>query len=258
MKLAANLSLLFPDTVPWAERCQRAAAQGFQYAEVLFPYDQPAAQYRQWLDEAGLQAMLINTPVDGHSGLAAVEGAQQQFRQDLDRAVDVAGELGAGLIHVMAGRSQPGSPLSLDCLLSNLEYALQRVEGTPVVLLLEALNRRDVPGYFYSQPDDVLKVLASLPSPQLRQQFDFYHTLSEDLPLLQELERCLPWIGHVQIAQPPTRCEPDLETGDMQAGLQRLLDADYQGGLGCEYRPKDRFEDGLGWLAPFSTTFFKS
>lgn len=250
IQLAANLSLLFDADTAWPERCHRAAARGFRHAELLFPYDHPATQYRRWLDDAGLRAVLINTPVDGHTGLAAVEGAQQRFQQDIDQAVAVAAELGAGAIHVMAGRAEAGTTLSEARLLKNLEYALKRVEGTGLVLMLEALNRHDVPGYLYSRPEQVLAVLDALPSPQLRQQFDFYHTLREGLALMDELQRCRAHIGHVQLAHPLERREPDLHDGNMLEGLRRLAETGYSGYVGCEYRPAGGFETGLGWLAP--------
>ena len=249
IQLAANLTLLFDAQVSWPERCERAAAQGFLFAEVLFPYDRPATHYRRWLEAAGLQTMLINTPVDGHFGLAAVEGAQKRFRQDLDRAIAVGNELGASAIHVMAGQAEPGGPsVSQTCLLANLEYALKRVEGSQLVLMLEALNQRDVPGYLYNHPAQVAAIIETLASPRLRQQFDFYHTLQEGLTLVDELERCRAGIGHIQIAQPPTRCEPSVRQGGMLDALRRLAATGYEGKLGCEYYPANGFEQGLEWL----------
>jgi len=248
--LAANLSLLFAAGVSWPQRCARAAAAGFSCVEILQPYDDaPARQYRQWLDAAGLQAILINTPVQDHFGLAAVDGAQTQFRQDLDRAAAVAEALGARFIHVMAGRAHAGASVSHSTLRGNLEYALRRVENTGVTLTLEALNRHDVPGYFYHHPGEVAQVLAALPSPQLRQQFDLYHTQREGLDLLEQLHACLPGIAHMQIAQSPARSEPEAGNAALWQALRVLKDAGYDGYLGCEYKPADRFEAGLGWLS---------
>jgi len=247
--LAANLSMLFAAGVSWPQRCARAAAAGFSFVEILQPYDAPARQYRQWLDAAGLQAILINTPADGHFGLAAVDGAQAQFRQDFDRAAVVADALGARCIHVMAGRAHAGVSVSLSPLLGNLEYALRAVENTGVTLTLEALNRHDVPGYFYHRPGEIAQVLAALPSPHLRQQFDLYHTQREGLDLLEQLHACLPGIAHVQIAQSPARSEPEAGNAALWQALRALKDAGYAGCVGCEYKPADQFEAGLGWLA---------
>lgn len=250
LQLAANLSLLFPADTAWADRCQRAAKQGFRFAEILFPYNVPASDYRRWLDDAGLEAVLINTPVEGHSGLAAVKDAETRFQRDIVRAVETANVLGARAIHVMAGRSESGVEVDQTTLLHNLEFALHLVEGTGITLMLEALNQHDMPGYFYHAPEEVVAILKQLPSPKLRQQFDFYHTLREGLALLDELDRCRPYIGHVQIAQPPTRCEPRLEESNMLPALHRLEEWKYSGWVGCEYRPASTFEAGIDWIKP--------
>jgi hydroxypyruvate isomerase len=56
---------------------------------------------------------------------------------------------------------------------------------------------------------------------------------------------------HVQIAGPPDRYEPD--TGEVAFPyLFEVLDGTgYAGFVGCEYRPRGRTEDGLGWFAPY-------
>jgi len=246
--LAANLNLLFDAHTSWPARCTRAAAAGFAFVEILTPYEAPAQHYRQWLEAAGLRAVLINTPMEDHFGLAAVDGAQAQFRQDFARAVAVADVLGAQYIHVMAGRAQAGTTVSQSTLLGNLEHALRQIEGTDFVLALEALNHHDVPGYCYHHPQDVAAVLAALPSAQLRQQFDLYHTQREGLDVLAQLHACRSDIAHVQIAQAPARSEPDVANAALRQALQTLNDWGYTGWLGCEYRPTAGFEAGLGWL----------
>lgn len=250
MPLAANLSLLFEPATAWPERCERAAAAGFRHAEILFPYDQPAAYYDAALRQAGLQAILINTPIDGHFGLAAVEGAERLFAHDLQRAIATAQSLGAGAIHVMAGQATAQQRLSESVLLANLEFALRQVEGTGLVLMLEALNRHDIPHYLYHDPREVHRIVQAFAHPQLRQQFDIYHSLREQLPLLAVLQACRTAIGHVQIAYGPLRSEPVLQEDGIAETLHELVASGYAGFLGCEYRPADSLEAGLAWLEP--------
>ncbi|MDH5858800.1 TIM barrel protein [Lampropedia aestuarii] len=250
MQLAANLSLLFEPATAWPERCERAAAAGFRHAEILFPYDRAATYYDAALRQAGLQAILINTPVDGHFGLAAVDGAENQFKHDLQRAMATAQALGATGIHVMAGQASPQHCLSESVLLANLEWALRQVEGTGLVLMLEALNRHDIPHYLYHDPHEVHRIVQSFAHPQLRQQFDIYHSLREQLPLLATLQACRTAIGHVQIAHGPLRSEPKLQEDGIAQALHALVATGYDGFLGCEYRPAHSFEAGLAWLNP--------
>jgi hydroxypyruvate isomerase len=58
-------------------------------------------------------------------------------------------------------------------------------------------------------------------------------------------------IGHVQIAGVPTRGEPDdgeINYPAIFAALDRL---GYDGFVGCEYKPRARTEDGLGWAKAY-------
>lgn len=59
-KFAANLSTQFTE-LPFAERFAAAAEAGFTAVEFLFPYDYPATQIKQWLDDNQLQLVLFNT-----------------------------------------------------------------------------------------------------------------------------------------------------------------------------------------------------
>src|SRR5262249_43904780 len=83
--------------------------------------------------------------------------------------------------------------------------------------------------------------------PNLRMQFDFYHVQIIAGDLITRLKKFLPLIGHVQIAAVPSRAEPDEGEINYPAGfdaLDRL--GDHRLG-GCEYKPRGRTEDGLGW-----------
>ncbi len=55
----------------------------------------------------------------------------------------------------------------------------------------------------------------------------------------------------MQIAAVPSRREPDegeVNFAEIYAALERL---GYAGWIGCEYRPRTRTEDGLGWARPY-------
>jgi hydroxypyruvate isomerase len=55
----------------------------------------------------------------------------------------------------------------------------------------------------------------------------------------------------VQIASVPARNQPD-DGEEKYPSLVRLPDElGYEGWVGCEYRPRGRTEDGLGWLAAY-------
>ena len=53
--------------------------------------------------------------------------------------------------------------------------------------------------------------------------------------------------AHVQIAGVPERHEPDRGEVNFDYLLQLLDEVSYGGWVGCEYRPADGTQAGLGW-----------
>ena len=250
MQLAANLTWLYAH-LPLAQRFDAAAQDGFSAVEILLPYDEPAAWYAHALRASGLQLALFNTPVSegaGRLGLAAVPGAQQQFRSDFAQALDLAQATGGRCLHVMAGHVAEHAWADCgDTLLDNLDHALPLAQAQGVQLSLEALNRSDMPGYFYHLPEQALAIVRHFNSPWLRLQFDFYHCVKEGLDVRAEVKLAAGWVGHAQIAGAPDRYEPDLTQDHLLQGLRQLHQSGYDGWLGCEYRPRSLPAAGLPW-----------
>ncbi|MEJ7930075.1 TIM barrel protein [Ramlibacter sp. AN1015] len=253
LQLAANLSWLYPE-LPWSERFEAAARDGFRGAEILMPYEQPPGWYAERLRENGLSLVLINTPVAdgaGRLGWAAVPGAERAFEEAFDRARAVALATGCRAIHVMAGHIAGLPPQ--DCaatLRRNLAHALALAEADDLVLMLEALNRQDMPGYCYWLPQQVIDVLREFGTPRLRLQFDFYHCMREALDPLAAVQDCAPWIGHAQIAGADGRHEPDLHQPHLEDAVAALAELGCTRWLGCEYAPRAGAADGLKWAEP--------
>ncbi len=251
MHHAANLSLLYPH-LQMLDRPAAAAADGFTGAEILFPYDLDPSAWRAALDAAGLVAVLINTPPGerGERGLAAVCGAQERFRRDFEQALHTAAVLGVSSVHTMAGLV-PAEQIApaLATLTANLRWAAPRAAQRGVTLTLEGLNREDFPGYCYATPAAVCEVLAAVDEPNVRLQFDLYHTAKEGLDPRVEIKAARPWIHHVQIAGPPHRHEPTAAEEAMFDALAWLATDGYDGWLGFEYHPSGDTSAGLAWRA---------
>ncbi|HBC17282.1 MAG TPA: hydroxypyruvate isomerase, partial [Alcanivorax sp.] len=60
-RFAANLSLLFTE-LPFLDRFAAAADAGFQGVEYLFPYDWPASNLAEKLQQHHLTQVLFNLP----------------------------------------------------------------------------------------------------------------------------------------------------------------------------------------------------
>ncbi len=253
-RLAANLSMLF-GTEPLAERLRRTRAAGFRAVEILFPYEWAVSDIRAQLNDAGSELVLINTPPGdwdaGERGLAAVPGREDDFRVAFASALDYATALDCPRIHVMAG-IRTDDPDACDmCFVRNLQYAAREAGRFSVEVLIEPLNDRDVPGYHLSRLDHAERILASVDAANAGLQFDFYHTRIMEGDVEDAYTRSATRVRHTQIAGLPDRHEPSSGLVDGRELLQWLDTTGYTGWVGCEYRPRTTFEDGLAWAEPF-------
>lgn len=253
-RFAANLSMLFNDA-PFLERFGRAAAAGFKGVEFLFPYEYPPAQLAELLEQHGLTQVLFNLPpgdfAAGERGLAAMPGREVEFREGVERAIEYARALGCTQLHAMAGLVADASlrPRMREQYLVNLRHAARRLAEHGLTLLIEPINTRSIPGYFLNHQAEAHAILAELDEPNLRVQLDFFHAQIMDGDLAASFKRFQAGVGHVQIAGVPDRHEPDSGEVNYPYLFQLLDDCGYAGWVGCEYLPRGRTEDGLGWFA---------
>lgn len=250
LKFSANLGFLWPDR-PLLERIDAAAAAGFKAIELQWPYAVPAEEVRRRCIDRGVILLGVNTPVGnaerGDFGLGAQAGRQAEFRQTFIQAADYARAAGATSVHVMAGVVAPDKKHDASGIfVENLAFAAKTAPD--LTLLLEPINQRDKPGYFYSMLGEAADLIGKVGAGNLKIMFDVYHVGVSEGDILTRLERHRAEIGHVQIAAVPSRAEPDegeIAYGAVFAALERL---GYQGWVGCEYKPRDGTDDGLAWL----------
>jgi len=77
-------------------------------------------------------------------------------------------------------------------------------------------------------------LVSSINRPQLRINLDLYHTQIGEGDLIRRCEICLPWIGKVQVADNPGRCEPGTGEINYSGVASALADLGYRGPVGLE------------------------
>ncbi len=248
VRLAANLSLMFTER-EFLDRFAAAARSGFSGVEFLFPYDWPAREIRARLDDSQLEQVLFNIrPGDfagGERGLAALAGRESDFDRALDEALDYAEVLGCRQLHAMSGLVAHGA--RRDVLERNLEEAARRAAPAGIDILIEPINPIDMPDYFLTHTQQAADIIAAVGAPNLGLQLDLYHRHRVEGEVAGAIARYASITRHYQIAGPPDRGEPvpsELDVADLFARIDAM---GYSGWIGCEYRPRGRTEDGLGW-----------
>ncbi len=248
-KFSANLGFLWPER-PLLERIDAAATAGFKAVELHWPYAIPAESVKQACASRRLTLLGINTPPgnldNGDFGLGAVAGRQSDFLEGFETAARWARLAGASSIHVMAGVVQAdGKAAAVEVFRENLSIAAAKAPD--LTLLLEPINQRDKPGYFYSTLGEAAALIDAVGATNIKIMFDVYHVGISEGDILTRLDSHMGQIGHVQIAAVPSRAEPDegeIAYGAIFKALDRL---NYGGWVGCEYKPRGDTDEGLAW-----------
>ena len=274
-RFAANLSMLYPE-LPFLDRFEAAARDGFSGVEFLFPYAFAPEEVAARLRGNGLQQVLFNAPpggtdvagfeaawVAGERGSASTPGREAEFRTGVEWALRYAEALDCPRIHCMAGVLPEGASAdqisaSSSVYESNLRWAAERAAATGRDVLIEPINTRDMPGFFLHRQDQAHAIVQKIGAPNLKVQFDLYHAQIMEGDVATKIRHYLPTgrVGHFQIAGVPERHEPDV--GELNYGyLFQVIDAvaascGWDGWVGCEYRPRrgavpGGTTAGLGW-----------
>ena len=133
--------------------------------------------------------------------------------------------------------------------MDNLHFAAHAFAGAGLQLLVEPINRFDIPGFFLDHSAQADALLDEVGMPNLFIQYDIYHAQRMEGDLANTIARLLPRIGHMQLADNPGRHEPG--TGEINyRWLFREIDRlGYTGWIGCEYHPLNDTARGLQWRA---------
>jgi hydroxypyruvate isomerase len=253
-KLAANLSMLFTEHA-FMQRFEAAAQAGFAAVEFLFPYAFDAEQIAEELRQHQLTLVLHNLPAGnweaGERGIACHPDRVAEFQEGVALALRYAKVLGVTQLNclagiVPAGVSQQAAQLTL---VSNLKYAAAQLKSAGIRLLIEPINTFDIPGFFLSHTQQALDLIAETGSDNLFLQYDIYHMQRMEGELINTIKANLPMIKHLQLADNPGRFEPGTGEINYHNLFAALTAMDYQGWIGCEYKPQAGTLAGLGWRA---------
>ena len=260
-RFAANLSMLYNE-LPFLDRFEAAAADGFEAVEFLFPYEWPAGEIAARLRGNGLRQVLFNAPpgdwTAGERGMAALAGREAEFRTSIETALRYAEALDCPRVHVMAGCIDADADVDR-LYIENLRWAAARFAPSGRDVLIEPLNPRDMPRYPLRRQDQAHRVVEAVGASNAKVQLDLYHCQIVEGDVATKIRRDLPTgrVGHIQIAGVPERHEPDV--GELHHPyLFAVIDevsaaCGWDGWVGCEYRPRRGAvargtSDGLGWM----------
>ena len=234
MRLAACAEMVFLD-LPITERVQRIAEAGFD------------AEIWDWTRHdvealAGTGAMFSSMTgyVRGDFG----DGADELIRTARE-SIAVAETLGCPRLNLHGtGLDDKGLPVQPEHEVTGAMWltardTLSRIaelgERAGVTFVLENLNTEvDHPGVPFAKAVDCLALVSAVDSPHLRLMLDLYHAQIGEGNLIELCRRALPWIGEIQVADVPGRCEPGTGEINYPAIARALAEMGYRGPVGLE------------------------
>jgi len=252
-KFAANLTMLFTE-YDFLDRFDRAAKVGFRGVEYLFPYAYKPEQLAEKLAANNLVQVLHNLPAGnwegGERGIACLPDRVGEFREGVAKAIEYAKTLNCPQLNCLSGIAPGGADASKvrETFVGNIRYAGEELKKHGIKLLIEPVNTRDIPGFYLNRTMQALELIDEAGSDNIFVQYDVYHMQIMEGDLARTVETNLARIKHIQLADNPGRNEPG--TGEINYPfLFGFFDRiGYDGWIGCEYKPRGKTEEGLGWF----------
>ncbi len=255
IKWSINLSTLLLEH-PFLDRFQAAADLGFAAVEFLWPQGIDLDDLVKAQQAASVAVALFNTDggdlAAGERGFLGNPAKAQYLRENFHVALDLAQALECPLVHVLGGTAIDGATreaMLAEATRAQCEIcALAAPRG--VTITLEALNRKDIPGFLFPGTALAVEQLRRVDWPNLKLQYDVYHMQRTEGDIIATIRTHLADIAHIQIADVPGRHQPG--TGELKfpAIFRAIEDAGYTGYVGLEYLAEANAStaDALAWL----------
>jgi len=237
--LAVSSEMVFVD-LPVAERVRRLTALDVQ-VEIWDWTRHDLHTLEKLRDEGAVYSSMTGYVIGG----LVDPDAAEDLLASAARSVNVARRLGIPRLNLHGtGLDSQGLPVvPADTVTGPMWVAavrtLERVarlgEQHDVTFLLENLNTAvDHPGVPFARAEDCLRLVQAVDSPHLRLMLDLYHAQIGEGNLIGLCRRALPWIGEIQVADVPGRCEPGTGEIAYPAVATALKEMGYTGTVGLE------------------------
>src|SRR3954465_12933959 len=202
--------MLFLD-LPFEERVERIAGLGFEVEIWNWTTKDVVALARTGAVFSSMTGYVTGALADDAGAAELLRTAEQSLavaeRVDCPRLnVHGTGLDGRGLPVVPTEVVTPAMWLTAARTLERLAALGERAGR---VFTLENLNTAvDHPGTPFARAADTIALVEAVGSPHLRLNLDLYHAQIGEGNLVELVERALPLIGEIQVADVPGRCEP--------------------------------------------------
>lgn len=234
--LAASAEMLFTD-LPFTERLRLIGERGLQ------------VEIWGWSDKDLDSLASVGVPITSMTGYVTGELIDPDGADELLRtaalSLDAADRLDCPRLNVHGtGLDPDGLPVNPTQVVTGADWlaaarTLERLaelgERAGRVFTLENLNLLvDHPGTPFGAARDTLALVRAVDHPHLKLNLDLYHAQIGEGNLIELTVGALPWVGEIQVADVPGRCEPGTGEINYPAIARAIARAGYTGPIGLE------------------------
>ena len=248
-----NVSVLFKEYA-FLERFDQAKRLGFAAVEFYWNRDESPKEVAERIKDAGLQVAVFNFDAGdmaaGDRGLLSDPDRQKEVRENVPIALELAHRVGCNKLTALAGNLKPeiDRERQLDIVRENLSWVCNQAAKADITVLVEAINGWDNKQYPFTNTHDTLEFLDSVGASNLKYLYDMYHMQRMEGNLAATLEKNIDRIGHIQIADSPSRHQPGTGEINYKFVFEVIDSSGYSGYVGLEYNPAGSTEESLAWL----------
>lgn len=235
-ELAVCAEMVFRQ-LPFVERVKKIAALGFQVE--IWDWTKHA------IDALAATGAKFSSMTGYIEGDLITEAGAQRLIETAEQSIGIAKQLNCPRLNLHGtGLNDRGLPVTPTPIVTGAmwlaaQHTLQRVaelgRRADVVFCLENLNTEvDHPGVPFAKAADTLALVSAVGSGHLRLNLDLYHAQIGEGNLIELLRRALPFVGEIQVADVPGRCEPGTGEIHYPAIARALAQAGYRGTVGLE------------------------
>ncbi|WP_340316178.1 TIM barrel protein [Rhizorhabdus argentea] len=235
-RLAASSEMLFLE-LPLLERVKRIDAEGF----LVEIWDWT----RHDIEVLAASGVTFSSMTGYVRGRLADRDGSEELIATAKESIAVAKRLGVPRLNLHGtGLGPDGLPLMPAAEVTGAMWlhardTLRRLadlgEQAGVMFVLENLNAAvDHPGVPFGRAIDCIELVASVDRPAVRLMLDLYHAQIGEGNLIELCRQALPYIGEIQVADVPGRCEPGTGEINYPRVAQALSAMGYCGPVGLE------------------------
>lgn len=235
MKYALCIETIFPE-LPFAERLRATREGGYDAIEIWHTDGERLPVLREEVKEGLEVAMLVASRNLTTREPQAIEANLEVLR----RTLDVVRELNCPNICLFVGDRDDDALFSTQrsAIIDFLGQAADILQGSGVAGIVESVNPKHHPTCFLINMATAAGIIAEVDRPEIKLQFDVYHTAMTDDDVEAVIERHFDDIAYFQAADAPSRSQPGTGVLNYPRILTRLEERGFNGYFSWEFFPR--------------------